>query len=101
MGALGCDNVEIVEGPMAAGHPGAPYDVLIVDRMLPGLDGLGIERREIVGVFVGREALDERLVGDVILAPSGGHTFYVNSANGKVRYEDIQRSAIMGAPAAG
>lgn len=27
----GVANVEIVEGPMAAGHPGAPYDVLIVD----------------------------------------------------------------------
>ncbi len=29
-------------------------------------------------------------VGDfVILAPSGGHSFYLNSENGKVRYEDF------------
>ena len=29
-------------------------------------------------------------VGDfVVLAPSGGHTFYINSADGKVRYEDF------------
>lgn len=29
-------------------------------------------------------------VGDfVVLAPSGGHTFFINSADGKVRYEDF------------
>jgi S-formylglutathione hydrolase FrmB len=29
-------------------------------------------------------------VGDfIVLAPSGGHTFYLNSANGKVKYEDF------------
>ena len=29
-------------------------------------------------------------IGDfVVLAPSAGHTFYVNSADGKVRYEDF------------
>src|SRR5207244_8744035 len=34
-----------------------------------GLDPGGIERDEVVLVVVGREALHERLVGDVVLAP--------------------------------
>lgn len=33
---------------------------------------------------------DEGKIGEfVVLAPSAGHTFYINSANGKVRYEDF------------
>ncbi len=35
-------------------------------------------------------------IGDfVILAPSAGHTFYLNSENGKVRYEDFLRKEFM------
>jgi S-formylglutathione hydrolase FrmB len=35
-------------------------------------------------------------IGDfVILAPSGGHTFYLNSADGKVRYEDFLTKEFM------
>jgi S-formylglutathione hydrolase FrmB len=35
-------------------------------------------------------------VGDfVILAPSGGHTFYLNSENGKLRYEDFLQKEFM------
>jgi S-formylglutathione hydrolase FrmB len=35
-------------------------------------------------------------VGDfVILAPSAGHTFYINSANGKVHYEDFLRKEFL------
>ena len=35
-------------------------------------------------------------IGDfVILAPSAGHSFYVNSATGKVRYEDFLMKEFM------
>ena len=35
-------------------------------------------------------------VGDfIVLAPAGGHTFFVNSANGKVRYEDFLMKEFM------
>ena len=34
-------------------------------------------------------------VGDfIVLAPAGGHTFFINSADGKVRYEDFLRERI-------
>lgn len=35
-------------------------------------------------------------IGDfVVLAPSGGHTFYINSADGKTRYEDFLTKEFM------
>ena len=35
-------------------------------------------------------------VGDfIVLAPAGGHTFFINSADGKVRYEDFLRKEFM------
>ena len=35
-------------------------------------------------------------VGDfVVVAPSGGHTFFLNSANGKIRYEDFLAKEFM------
>src|ERR1017187_9044548 len=35
-------------------------------------------------------------IGDfIVLAPNGGHTFYLNSADGKVRYEDFLTKEFM------
>src|SRR5579863_2227989 len=57
------------------------------------LHGLGDNEQSLVnsgGWNVVSELRNQGKVGDfIILAPSAGHSFYVNSANGKVRYEDF------------
>jgi S-formylglutathione hydrolase FrmB len=57
------------------------------------LHGLGDNEQSLLnfgGWDVVSELRSQGKVGDfVILAPSAGHTFYINSANGKVRYEDF------------
>jgi S-formylglutathione hydrolase FrmB len=57
------------------------------------LHGLGDNEQSLLN-FGGWDVVDQLRsdgkVGDfVILAPSGGHTFYLNSYDGKVRYEDF------------
>jgi len=57
------------------------------------LHGLGDNEQSLLnfgGWDVVSELRSKGKVGDfVILAPSGGHTFYLNSENGKLRYEDF------------
>jgi S-formylglutathione hydrolase FrmB len=57
------------------------------------LHGLGDNEQSLLnfsGWDVVSELRSQGKVGDfVILAPSAGHTFYINSASGKVRYEDF------------
>ncbi len=57
------------------------------------LHGLGDNEQSLLnfgGWDVVSELRREGKVGDfVILAPGGGHTFYLNSENGKVRWEDF------------
>jgi S-formylglutathione hydrolase FrmB len=57
------------------------------------LHGLGDNEQSLLnfgGWDVVAELRSQGKVGDfVILAPSGGRTFYINSVNGKVRYEDF------------
>jgi S-formylglutathione hydrolase FrmB len=57
------------------------------------LHGLGDNEQSLLnsgGWDVISELRSQGKVGDfVILAPSGGHTFYLNSEDGKVRYEDF------------
>jgi len=57
------------------------------------LHGLGDNEQSLLnsgGWDVVSELRSQGKVGDfVILAPSAGHTFYVNSENGKLRYEDF------------
>lgn len=55
--------------------------------------GLGDNEQSLLN-FGGWDVVAERRrqgkIGDfIVLAPSGGHTFYLNSENGKVRYEDF------------
>lgn len=57
------------------------------------LHGLGDNEQSLLNMG-GWDLIDqlrrEGKIGDfVVLAPSGGHTFYLNSENGKVRYEDF------------
>lgn len=57
------------------------------------LHGLGDNEQSLLN-FGGWDVITELRrqgkIGDVIvLAPSGGHTFYLNSENGKIRYEDF------------
>ncbi len=57
------------------------------------LHGLGDNEQSLLnfgGWDVVSELRNQGKIGDfVILAPSAGHSFYVNSATGKVRYEDF------------
>jgi S-formylglutathione hydrolase FrmB len=57
------------------------------------LHGLGDNEQSLLnfgGWDVVSDLRSQGKVGDfVIFAPSAGHTFYINSANGKVRYEDF------------
>ncbi|MGB8771450.1 MAG: alpha/beta hydrolase family protein [Candidatus Korobacteraceae bacterium] len=57
------------------------------------LHGLGDNEQSLLnlgGWDVISESRRQGKIGDfVVLAPSAGHTFYVNSADGKVRYEDF------------
>jgi S-formylglutathione hydrolase FrmB len=57
------------------------------------LHGLGDNEQSLLnfgGWDVIAELRRQGKVGDfIVLAPSGGHTFYLNSENGKVRYEDF------------
>jgi len=57
------------------------------------LHGLGDNEQSLLnfgGWDVVSELRSKGKIGDfVILAPSAGHTFYINSENGKVRYEDF------------
>ncbi len=57
------------------------------------LHGLGDNEQSLLnsgGWDLVSELRSQGKVGDfVILAPSGGHTFFLNSENGKVRYEDF------------
>jgi S-formylglutathione hydrolase FrmB len=57
------------------------------------LHGLGDNEQSLLN-FGGWDVITELRrqgkIGDfIVLAPSGGHTFYLNSADGKVRYEDF------------
>ncbi len=57
------------------------------------LHGLGDNEQSLLN-FGGWDVISELRrqgkVGDfIVLAPSGGHTFYLNSADGKVKYEDF------------
>ncbi len=61
--------------------------------MLYYLHGLGDNEQSLLNLG-GWDMIDELRrqgkVGDfVVLAPAGGHSFYINSADGKVRYEDF------------
>ncbi|HUI84513.1 MAG TPA: alpha/beta hydrolase-fold protein [Candidatus Binatia bacterium] len=57
------------------------------------LHGLGDNEQSLLnsgGWDIVSELRNTGKIGDfVILAPSGGHTFYLNSGNGKLRYEDF------------
>jgi S-formylglutathione hydrolase FrmB len=57
------------------------------------MHGLGDNEQSLLnsgGWDIISELRSQGKIGDfVILAPSAGHTFYVNSADGKVRYEDF------------
>jgi S-formylglutathione hydrolase FrmB len=57
------------------------------------LHGLGDNEQSLLnfgGWDIVEHLRDSGKIGDfVILAPSGGHTFYLNSADGKLRYEDF------------
>ena len=57
------------------------------------LHGLGDNEQSLLnfgGWDVVSELRSQGKVGDfIILAPSAGHTFYINSENGKMRYEDF------------
>jgi S-formylglutathione hydrolase FrmB len=57
------------------------------------LHGLGDNEQSLLnfgGWDVVSELRSQGKVGDfIILAPAAGHTFYINSENGKVRYEDF------------
>ena len=57
------------------------------------LHGLGDNEQSLLnfgGWDVVSELRSKGKIGDfVILAPGAGHTFYINSENGKVRYEDF------------
>jgi S-formylglutathione hydrolase FrmB len=57
------------------------------------LHGLGDNEQSLLnlgGWDVISELRRQGKIGDfIVLAPSAGHTFYVNSADGKVRYEDF------------
>jgi S-formylglutathione hydrolase FrmB len=57
------------------------------------LHGLGDNEQSLLN-FGGWDIITELRrqgkIGDfIVLAPSGGHTFYLNSENGKIRYEDF------------
>jgi len=57
------------------------------------LHGLGDNEQSLLnfgGWDIISELRQQGKVGDfIVLAPSGGHTFFLNSENGKVRYEDF------------
>ena len=57
------------------------------------LHGLGDNEQSLLntgGWDMVSELRSQGKIGEfIILAPSGGHTFFINSANGKVRYEDF------------
>jgi len=63
------------------------------------LHGLGDNEQSLLnfgGWDVVSELRSKGKIGDfVILAPSAGHTFYINSENGKVRYEDFLMKEFM------
>jgi S-formylglutathione hydrolase FrmB len=63
------------------------------------LHGLGDNEQSLLnfgGWDVVSELRSRGKIGDfIILAPSAGHTFYVNSENGKVRYEDFLTKEFM------
>jgi len=63
------------------------------------LHGLGDNEQSLLnfgGWDVVSELRSKGKIGDfVILAPSAGHTFYINSENGKVRYEDFLTKEFM------
>ncbi len=63
------------------------------------LHGLGDNEQSLLnfgGWDVIAELRRQGKVGDfIVLAPSGGHTFYVNSADGKIRYEDFLMKEFM------
>ena len=62
-------------GPRRTGHGRPRWEAVLSDDD----DALCLNR-----------LLDARQSGDfIVLAPSAGHTFYINSADGKVKYEDF------------
>jgi S-formylglutathione hydrolase FrmB len=63
------------------------------------LHGLGDNEQSLLN-FGGWDVIEQLRstgkVGDfIVLAPSGGHTFYLNSEDGKVRYEDFMTKEFM------
>ncbi len=67
--------------------------------MLYYLHGLGDNEQSLLnlgGWDMIEELRRQGKVGDfVVLAPAGGHTFFINSADGKVRYEDFLMKEFM------
>jgi len=73
--------------------PGFDQDKTRLYPVLYYLHGLGDNEQSLLNMG-GWDLIDqlrrEGKIGDfVVLAPSAGHTFYINSENGKVRYEDF------------
>ncbi len=79
--------------------PGFDQDKTKHYPVLYYLHGLGDNEQSLLnfgGWDVVSELRSQGKVGDfVILAPSGGHTFYLNSEDGKIRYEDFLRKEFM------
>ncbi len=79
--------------------PGFDQDKAKHYPVLYYLHGLGDNEQSLLnfgGWDVIAELRSQGKVGDfVILAPSGGHTFYLNSEDGKIRYEDFLRKEFM------
>jgi S-formylglutathione hydrolase FrmB len=73
--------------------PGFDHDKTRHYPVLYYLHGLGDNEQSLLnfgGWDVIADLRRQGKIGDfVVLAPSAGHTFYVNSADGKVRYEDF------------
>ena len=63
------------------------------------LHGLGDNEQSLLnlgGWDMIEELRHQGKVGDfIVLAPAGGHTFFINSVDGKVRYEDFLRKEFM------
>jgi len=63
------------------------------------LHGLGDNEQSLLnlgGWDMIEELRHQGKVGDfIVLAPAGGHTFFINSVDGKVRYEDFLRREFM------
>jgi S-formylglutathione hydrolase FrmB len=79
--------------------PGFDQDKTRRYPVLYYLHGLGDNEQSLLN-FGGWDVVEQLRssgkIGDfVILAPSGGHTFYLNSADGKLRYEDFLTKEFM------